>query len=234
MFSLTSNSYTIPLPLWPHEESTEFYFKVKRISPCIWRIEATPIEDSRDPKNSKTLKRSNIYMTIRSPNPCYIPTLDTMICEPSLVCVFRRPQIKPILKNIVCIVCISLPLLPVSSPKPQPYQMEYEAGLVVSGPMTQLEAEIWIQNMENHFGSNLISRKYEVEHALQYFTQSAAIWWKMHHAIQGFSGAETWDEFKNTLLRSRLIQKCYDKPDEETLCMQDLWRNRTHPGRTEG
>ncbi|KAE8815090.1 hypothetical protein D1007_07598 [Hordeum vulgare] len=82
--------------------------------------------------------------------------------------------------------------------------------------MTQLEAEIWIQNMENHFGSNLISRKYEVEHALQYFTQSAAIWWKMHHAIQGFSGAETWDEFKKTLLRSRLIQKCYDNPKEKT------------------
>ncbi|KAE8780987.1 hypothetical protein D1007_45790 [Hordeum vulgare] len=56
----------------------------------------------------------------------------------------------------------------------------------------------------------------EVEHALQYFTQSAAIWWKMHHAIQGFSGAETWDEFKNTLLRSRLIQKCYDNPKEKT------------------
>ncbi|KAE8768555.1 hypothetical protein D1007_59959 [Hordeum vulgare] len=82
--------------------------------------------------------------------------------------------------------------------------------------MTQLEADIWIQNMENHFGSNLISRKYEVEHALQHFTQSAAIWWKMHHAIQGFSGAEIWDEFKNTLLRSRLIQKCYDNPKERT------------------
>ncbi|KAE8786708.1 hypothetical protein D1007_39400 [Hordeum vulgare] len=82
--------------------------------------------------------------------------------------------------------------------------------------MTQLEAEIWIQNMENHFGSNLISRKYEVEHALQYFTQSAAIWWKMHHAIQGSSGAETWDEFKKTLLRSRLIRKCYDNPKEKT------------------
>ncbi|KAE8781142.1 hypothetical protein D1007_45646 [Hordeum vulgare] len=82
--------------------------------------------------------------------------------------------------------------------------------------MTQLEAEIWIQNMENHFGSNLISRKYEVAHTLQYFTQSAAIWWKMHHAIQGFSGAESWDEFKNTLLRSRLIQKCYDNPKERT------------------
>ena len=113
-------------------------------------------------------------------------------------------------------MCISLPLLPVSSPKPQPYQMEYEAGLVVSGPMTQLEAEIWIQNMENHFGSNLISRKYEVEHALQYFTQSAAIWWKMHHAIQGFSGAETWDEFKKNLLRSCLIKKGYDNPKEKT------------------
>ncbi|KAE8813215.1 hypothetical protein D1007_09725 [Hordeum vulgare] len=82
--------------------------------------------------------------------------------------------------------------------------------------MTQLEVEIWIQNMENHFGSNLISRKYEVEHALQYFTQSVAIWWKMHHAIQGFSGAETWDEFKKTLLRSCLIQKFYDNPKEKT------------------
>ncbi|KAE8776616.1 hypothetical protein D1007_50728 [Hordeum vulgare] len=78
--------------------------------------------------------------------------------------------------------------------------------------MTQLEAEIWIQNMENHFGSNLVSRKHEVEHALQYFTQSAAIWWKMHHAIQGFSGAESWEEFKKTLLRSRLIQKSYYNP----------------------
>ncbi|KAI4975491.1 hypothetical protein ZWY2020_049098 [Hordeum vulgare] len=94
--------------------------------------------------------------------------------------------------------------------------MEYEAGLVVSGPMTQLEADIWIQTMENHFGNNLISRKYEVEHALRYFTQSAAIWWKMNHAIQGFSGAETWDECKRTLLRSRLIQKCYDYPKEKT------------------
>ncbi|KAE8772835.1 hypothetical protein D1007_55094 [Hordeum vulgare] len=82
--------------------------------------------------------------------------------------------------------------------------------------MTQSEAEIWIRNMENHFGSNLISRRYEVEHALQYSTQSAAIWWKMHHAIQGFSGAETWGKFKNTLLRSRLIQKCYDNPKEKT------------------
>ncbi|KAE8772607.1 Serine/threonine-protein kinase mph1 [Hordeum vulgare] len=82
--------------------------------------------------------------------------------------------------------------------------------------MTQLEAEIWIQNMENHFGNNLISRKYEVAHALQYFTQVTAIWWKMHHAIQGFSAAQTWDEFKKTLLRSHLIQKCYDNLKKKT------------------
>ncbi|KAE8782333.1 hypothetical protein D1007_44293 [Hordeum vulgare] len=38
----------------------------------------------------------------------------------------------------------------------------------------------------------------------------------MHHAIQGFSGAESWEEFKKTLLRSRLIQKGYDNPKEKT------------------
>ncbi|KAE8817222.1 hypothetical protein D1007_05111 [Hordeum vulgare] len=38
----------------------------------------------------------------------------------------------------------------------------------------------------------------------------------MHHAIQGFSGAETWEEFKKTLLRSHLIRKCYDNPKEKT------------------
>ncbi|KAE8805148.1 hypothetical protein D1007_18787 [Hordeum vulgare] len=93
--------------------------------------------------------------------------------------------------------------------------------------MTQLEADIWIQNMENHFGSNLISRKYEVEHALQYFTQSAAMWWKMHHAIQGFSGAESWEEFKKTLVRSRLIQKGYDNPKEKTCACKICEEN--HP-----
>ncbi|KAE8809133.1 hypothetical protein D1007_14311 [Hordeum vulgare] len=45
---------------------------------------------------------------------------------------------------------------------------------------------------------------------------SVAIWWKMHHAIQGFSGAESWEEFKKTLLRSRLSQKGYDNPKEKT------------------
>ena len=52
--------------------------------------------------------------------------------------------------------------------------MMNEDGLVFSKPITQLEAELWIQNMENHFRSNLVARKYEVQYALQYFTKSAA------------------------------------------------------------
>ena len=63
--------------------------------------------------------------------------------------------------------------------------------------------------MEIHFRSNLVARKYEVQYALQYFTKSAATWWKMHQAIQGCNGAKTWEQFKMTLLRSRLIQKPY-------------------------
>jgi hypothetical protein len=44
--------------------------------------------------------------------------------------------------------------------------MMNEDGLVFSGPMTQPEAELWIQNMEKHLGKNLIARKYEVQYAL--------------------------------------------------------------------
>ena len=66
-----------------------------------------------------------------------------------------------------------------------------EDGLVFYGPITQLEAELWIQNMENHFGSNLVARKYEVQYALQYFTKSATTWWKMHQALQGCNGGKT-------------------------------------------
>ena len=90
--------------------------------------------------------------------------------------------------------------------------MMNEVGLVFSGPKTQPEAELWIQNMENHFGSNLVSRKNEVSYALQYFEGSAATWWNMHQAIQGFNGARTWEEFKKTLLRSRLTRKHHDTP----------------------
>ena len=51
--------------------------------------------------------------------------------------------------------------------------MMNEDGLVFSGSITQLEVELSIQNMENHFGSNFVARKYEVQYALQYFTKCA-------------------------------------------------------------
>ena len=44
--------------------------------------------------------------------------------------------------------------------------MMNEDGLVFSDLITQLEAELWIQNMENHFRSNLVARKYEVQYTL--------------------------------------------------------------------
>jgi hypothetical protein len=44
--------------------------------------------------------------------------------------------------------------------------MMNEDGLVFSRPMTQLEAELWIQNMENHFRNNVVERKDEVQYAL--------------------------------------------------------------------
>ena len=92
-----------------------------------------------------------------------------------------------------------------------------EDGLVCSGPMTQPEAELWIQTIKDHFRKNLIARKYEVQYALQYLTKSVATWWKMHQAIQGCNGAKTWEEFKKTLLRSRLIRKHYNSPKKK-LC----------------
>ena len=90
-----------------------------------------------------------------------------------------------------------------------------ENGLVFSRPMTQPEAELWTQNIEDHFRKNLIARKYEVQYALQHLTKSAATWWKMHQAIQGCNGAKGWEESKKTLLKSRLIQKHGDNPKKK-------------------
>ena len=92
-----------------------------------------------------------------------------------------------------------------------------EGRLEVSGPMTQPEAELWIQSMEDQFRKDLVERKYEVQYALQYFTKSAATWWKMHQALQGCNGAGSWKEFKKTLLRSRLIQRRGDN-SKKKLC----------------
>ncbi|KAE8812439.1 hypothetical protein D1007_10582 [Hordeum vulgare] len=95
--------------------------------------------------------------------------------------------------------------------------MEYEAGLVVSGPMTQLEAEIWIQNMENDFGSNLISSKYEVEHALQYFTQAQChIYPKVQQVVKQHKDAVK-ETLKKKILEEPVMNENIEDPDGQGL-----------------
>ena len=71
--------------------------------------------------------------------------------------------------------------------------------------MTQLEMDKWIQNMEDHMRNNTIAGRDMAQHVLQYFEKSAATWLSMYQAINGWQGATTWEEFKLTLLRSRLV-----------------------------
>ena len=87
-----------------------------------------------------------------------------------------------------------------------------EDGLVFPRAMSQLEVAQWIQNMEDHMKEYGVGSAYMVPYSLRYFTQCALTWWKMHQAIQGWNGARTWEEFKETLLRSRLIRKLCDSP----------------------
>ena len=79
--------------------------------------------------------------------------------------------------------------------------------LIFSGPMTQLEMDQWIQNMENHMMNNAIAGKDRVQHALQYFAKGAATWWRMYQTINGWQRVTTWEEFKLTLLKSRLVSQ---------------------------
>ena len=77
--------------------------------------------------------------------------------------------------------------------------------LIFSGPMTQLETDRWIQNMEDHMKNNAITKKDRVQHALQYFSKGAATWWRMYQANNGWQGVTTCEEFKLTLLKSWLV-----------------------------
>ena len=104
--------------------------------------------------------------------------------------------------------------------------------LVFSGPMSHLETDRWIQNMEEHMENNPIAGKDMAQHALQCFERGAATWWRMYQTINVWQGVTTWKEFKLTLLKSLLVfqkMKPYGREYEETLCMQALWRNRTQP-----
>jgi hypothetical protein len=85
--------------------------------------------------------------------------------------------------------------------------MVYGDELIFSGAMTQLETEQWIQNMEDHMKDNSVGRNDMVQYALQYFAKGAATWWRMYQAINGWREEITWEEFKLTLLRSRLVTR---------------------------
>ena len=100
-----------------------------------------------------------------------------------------------------------------------------------SGLMSQLETDRWIQNMEGHMEYNTIARKDMAQHALRCFERGASTWWRMYQTINGWQGATTWKEFKLSSKVSVCVPEVEAlwKGHEETLCMQDLWRNRTHP-----
>ena len=73
--------------------------------------------------------------------------------------------------------------------------------------MSQLETDQWIQNMEDHMNNNPIVRKDITQHALQCFERGAATWWRMYQTINGWQGVTVWEEFKLTLLKSRLVSQ---------------------------
>ena len=82
--------------------------------------------------------------------------------------------------------------------------------------------------MEN----NPIVGKDMAQHALQCFERGAATWWRMYQTINGWQGVTTWKEFKIDFAKVSVCVPEVEalwKGHEETLCMQDLWRNRTHP-----
>ena len=79
--------------------------------------------------------------------------------------------------------------------------------LVFFGPMSQLETDRWIQNMEDHMENNPIVGKDMTRHALQCFERGAATWWRMYQTINGWQGVTTWEEFKLTLQRSRFVSQ---------------------------
>ena len=57
--------------------------------------------------------------------------------------------------------------------------------------------------MEN----NTIARKDMTQHALQCFERGAATWWRIYQTINGWQGVTVWEEFKLTLLKSRLVSQ---------------------------
>ena len=79
--------------------------------------------------------------------------------------------------------------------------------LIFSGPMTQLDTDQWIQNMKDHMKNNTIAGKDMAQQALQCFEKGVATWWRIYKTINGWQRVTTWEEFKLTLLKSRLVSQ---------------------------
>ena len=75
------------------------------------------------------------------------------------------------------------------------------------GPISELEMDRWIQNMEDHMENNTIAGKDMTQHTLQCFERGAATWWRMYQTINGWQGVTTWKEFKLTLLKYRPVSQ---------------------------
>ena len=79
--------------------------------------------------------------------------------------------------------------------------------LIFYEPMTQLETDRWIQNMEDHMKNNTIAGKDMAQHALQCFERGATTWWRMYQTINGWQRVTTWKESKLSLLKSRDVSQ---------------------------
>ena len=96
-------------------------------------------------------------------------------------------------------------------------------SLYFSRPMSQLETDRWIQNMEDHMENNPIAGKDMTQHALECFERGAATWWRMYQTINGWQGVTTWKEFKLTLPKSWLVsQKLRPRKDMKKPCAYKL------------
>ena len=63
--------------------------------------------------------------------------------------------------------------------------------LTFLGPISQLETDRGIQNMDGHMKNNCIVEKDMTQHALQYFERGVATWWRMYQTINGWQGVAT-------------------------------------------
>ena len=79
--------------------------------------------------------------------------------------------------------------------------------LTFLAPISQLETDRWIHNMEDHMENNTIAEKDMAQNALHCFERGAATWWRMYQTINGWQGVTTWKEFKLTLPKSRLVSQ---------------------------